>query len=212
MKRLLSIFSLILLVCILMTACGGNTSSDPDDKDILDVTIYGKLTAAVNSHEFDRLTVTATTTDNNGLLLTSIYVYETVSSGLKISYLIEKLEQFEKNDGIYTAPDSMIGLVEGAVIISDGSIVASSGDAAPIELSGATYPSFNFKEEYFASVEYTDTEFKANVTSPLAFIGMSDSCSNMNVKVAFGEGVINRIDLTYNGAGGIAVEAEYIYE
>ncbi len=210
MKRIFSIISVALLLCLTMTACNGNPSDLPT-ADILDVTIYGQFTSYVNSGEFNKLTATVTTTTNDGIVLTSIYVYQPVGNSLKIEYLIEKLGQFEKVDGVYTKPENMIELIDGSVIISGGKIASLIGDEAPFDISSVTYPAFQFKEAYFSSPEITDTEFSANVIFPGSFMGMQSACSNMKIIVTYDEAGVNSINLSYNGAGETVV-AEYIYE
>ncbi len=214
MKRIFSIIALVLILCLAMTSCIGGSPSEGDDETIdNDTSIYGQLTKAMSSREFETLTVTVTTTSGDGLVLTSIYVYETVDEGLKIEYLIENFGQFTNNNGIYTKPDSMIELIEGSVIVDDNcNVVSSTGDPAPFDLSSADYPKLNFKEAYFSGVAYSTTSFSANVISPKSFVGLSGICSNMKVLIDYDAEGINRIDLSYNGADGYKVETEYIYE
>ncbi|MBQ7387602.1 MAG: hypothetical protein IJW03_05510 [Clostridia bacterium] len=208
MKRIFSIISLILLICVAMTACGGDGTDKPSEP--VDNTVYGKLTSAMSSRDFDTLTVTVATTKDE-LTLTSTYVYKTVDGNLAIDYSIEILGQFDKNGENYTAPDSMIKTVSGSVVVSGGKIISTSGDPAPLDLSGAKYPEFKFKEGYFSSVETADGEFSASVLSPMAFMGMSDSCSNMTVRVYYNVFRVSTLHLEYKATDGSQVKTTYIY-
>ena len=210
MKKIISTITLLLLICISFTACGGNGTGDNVPNPV-DNTLYGKLTTAMSSTDFDTLTVTVSTTAKNGAELKSTYVYSDVENGLKIVYTEEKLGQFTQVDGKFVTPESMIETVFGTVIVSDGKIVSREGDESIIDLSGAKYPEFKFKESYFSSVTTADGEFSASVLSPLAFMGMSDSCSNMNVHVYYNVFRVSTIYLEYKALDGSLVNASYVY-
>ena len=210
MKKIISTITLLLLICISFTACGGNSTGD-NVQNPVDNTLYGKLTTAMSSTDFDTLTVTLSTTAKNGVELKSTYVYSDVENGLKIVYTQEKLGQFTQVDGKFVAPESMIETLSGSVIVSDGKIVSSEGDASVVDLSDADYPEFKFKESYFSSVTTVDGEFAATVLSPFAFMGMSDSCSNMKVHVYYNVFRVSTIYLEYKATDGSYVNASYIY-
>lgn len=206
MKRIISIITLIALVCLAFTACGGDTTTTPEDN-----TVYGKLTRSMASRDFDTLSITVITTAKDGTVLESEYVYSTVDEGLRIEYSAQKIEQFDISDGECVAPSDMISTVEGTVVVSEGKIILMTGQDAPVDLSGADYPEFKFKESFFSDVESMDGEFSASVLSPTAFVGFPLTCSAMTVHIYYNVFRITDILLTYTTAEGTSVSVNYEY-
>lgn len=209
MKKIFSTITLLLIICITITACGGNDGTDGTPAPV-DNTVYGQLNRAMSATDFDSLTVTVTTT-TNGVELNSTYVYTTVDGAIKIEYTQEKIGQFEFNSGVYTAPESAIVKVVGSVTVSGGKVIASEGDASIVDLSAASYPHFKFKESYFSDVATTDGEFAATVLSPMAFMGMSDGCSGMKAHVYYNVFRVSTIYLEYKASDGSFVKTSYVY-
>jgi hypothetical protein len=211
MKRIVSIITLLIVICISVTACGANAGNNNGNTQTpTDNTVYSQLTRALSSTDFDSLTVTVTT-EKDGVELNSTYVYTNVDAGIKIDFTQEKIGQFESSGGSYTSPDSMIVTAIGSVTVSNGKIVASEGDASFVDLSSAGYPEFKFKESYFSDVQTTDGEFSASVLSPLAFMGMSSSCSGMKVHVYYNVFRVSTIYLEYRASDGATVKTAYVY-
>ncbi len=101
MKRIVSIICLLTLICLTATACGVNNSGGN--------TVYDKLNKLMDDSVYNYISVTVTTEIDEETKLTSGYLYTKTDAGLSISYSIESLGQFEEINGVWVAPDSMIG-------------------------------------------------------------------------------------------------------
>ena len=169
-----------------------------------DTSKYDELNAKLDL-KYSQIVLTVTNTYDEESTLTSEYVMEFITGGVKVNYSVEKFAEISLDSPVYEKTT-----IVGEAVIAGGNIAYKSGEAVPLDAL-TTGAGLDFKKEYFANAELTDSYFKADVTNPGGFMGSSLNCSDMKVNATY-INAFNAIAITYKAQSGHQVEYLYVFK
>ena len=194
MKKQIAI--LVAAGAVLCAFCGCEKGGDPDEYDILN-TILGA--------NYSKIELTVKDEFEENVSLESTYTISYSSSGITVSYSVERFSQASLDD-----PDTgAVKTLTGTAVIQNGTVTSVTGDDIGLTADIAK-PSLTFKSSYFKNALFTSEFLVADVADPVGFLGTSISCSNMKIAATYGK-VFKSIDITYTSAGGSNVEYVYTF-
>ena len=183
----------VLAACAAVAVLGGCTTDDAEK--------YDELNAKLDLN-YSQIVLTVTNTYDEKTVLTDEYTMKFVEGVVTVNYSIERFAEISL-DSATIEKTTIVG--KAAVMGSD--IIYIDGEEVPLDaITSGT--GLDFKKEYFANAELTDSYIKADVTIPSGFMGTSVTCSNMKVNATFNE-AFNDIKITYHSQNG--QEVEYLY-
>lgn len=162
---------------------------------------YSKIVLTVKDIFFEDL---PSTDFDEEISLTSVYEITYSGDVANVHYVVERFAQI---DGILVdeslaTPEKL----EGEAMIKDGFVVTKPDDDVWIPTQIAD--GLNFKTKYFNNIDLGDTNFKADVKDPGAFMGTEIFCTDMQVAVSFLDS-LSAMLITYNKQSGNKIEILY---
>lgn len=196
-----SIFAILAVFTACAAAAGVSGCKSCDDDEGPDA--YGKIQGLLDKN-YSQITLTVTDTFSEELSLVSAYTVSYGESDVTVEYSVENFTSLSLD-----ASDPQLKTVKkGSVVIKDGVVVKQSGDSNVFSYDLVSAGGLNFKEEYFSAVTVNDVTFKADVTNPSGFFGVTLACSEMKINSIYAD-YLAEIVVTYTSSGGHAVEYEY---
>lgn len=188
---------LIMTFCAAAAVCAGCTTKGADNKE------YDELNSKLQFN-YSQIVLSVTNEIDEDTTLTSEYTMNFSDEGVTVTYRVETLPELSL--------DSVAGekqTLTGEAKITGKTVTYVSGDEAPLD-SLTAGKGLNFKSEYFAHADLTDTHFIADVVNPGGFMGAQLKCTGMKVNASF-LSVFSEISITYTGQKGNRVEYLYTF-
>ncbi len=200
MKRIVSILTVICVLCLALSSCdflGGSSSCDRLN-DLMDGGVYSSMTLKTSI------------TSSDGTKLNGEYVFVETDEGTNVRYSVEQLSSFDL-DGEISAPDSYKTVLCGSVTLSGGAVVKQEGDSLSIDYKEIKYPHFTFDSDNMTDIVDNPGSFSASVKSFSKFFGATIAGSDLRVSVFYTDISITDITVTYTSNFGSAVVLKYEY-
>lgn len=196
-----SIFAVLAVSAVCVSAAGlSGCKSCGADEGVND---YERMQSLLGkSYSQIVLTVTDTFAENTSLV--NSYTASYGASDVTVEYRLEEFTSLSLD----AANPQFKTVKEGSVVMRDGVVVQTSGDSTVFSMDLVTGGGINFREEYFTAVMLNDVAFKANVSNPSGFFGVTVACTNMKVSAIYGDYMAEMV-ITYTAASGHSVEYEY---
>ena len=201
-KYLTVIFSGILMAAFgVFSACSQAVAPQEDIYDTLNALV-------VQAKDEVALTVSSTL---NGETLNGTFTAIQEENGMRVTYTYEQLSTFEEGENGYIIPDSYKTIYQGTMLISDGKVIEQDGDPTDIAIEQITAAGMKFEKGYFSNVTSKEGSFQAEVTSPSDFLQVEINCSEMRVDVAYKQGNIDFITISYTSSVGSQIVLSYAF-
>ncbi len=167
---------------------------------------FDEINEALHS-EYSTVTVTVST-ERDGIKLGGVFKVIFSGESATVEYYYDKLSELSVNGG---NPDSCITTMSGVAKVENG-ILSEDSLTEDLNVGQLDYTGFNFKKSFLSDVQNNENEFVANVSNPQGFVGNNQfECSNMIVRVAFAEKLINSLRLSFVSKAGAQVQVTYIF-
>lgn len=206
MKKIITSIILLLVIALSLTSCHlideHITNSDP---------IHAQINALLESNQ-ENYTIKASITNKSAHTVNETYDVTTAENGNKtISYTVERLNKFNVNDGVVTAPNSYKTVLTGYAVVNGENLFELEGDVLDIDFTKVVIPEFTFNDSTVENSVLDGDTLVADVKSQAEFLGVEFTTEPMQVEVVFSETSILTITLTFKTAGGNDVVVVYTF-
>lgn len=200
-KKLLTICLVVVLTLAVVCCASCNINNHAEEMKVIN-SLMRKDYATVE------LTVTTETDD---ITLAAVYSFEQKNTIAELTYAIDRLNSFEVNGDVVTAPSAYITRVTGKATFDGSKITSIDGDDVDENvLLDVIDRNMMFRVSYFSNVSASKAAFSAKVTNPKGFMQNEEfDGANMTVKVVYTETSLTSLTVKYETANGAKVTLDY---
>ena len=184
MKRI--IIALILLsLTICLPACS--------EKENPEFAIFNEMF----EESFETYKISINSTSASGHTVNNEYMITTLNGERKVSYKIEKLNEFIVDGDLIEIPESYVTIEQGTY------------DAERSASSDFDIPKFNFSVKCLSNPSISQNKLSADITSLSDFMGIDVDAKTASCTVSYSGAYVNSIEISYVTAENVTVVITY---